>query len=293
MRTKVILDTDIGTDIDDALALAYLLANPECDLLGITTVCGEAVKRAQMASVLCRIAGKRIPIFPGSDDPLIIDQKQTTAPQAAALGTWPRDTDFPDHEALGFLQKTIRANPGEVMLLAIGPLTNIGLLFAMDPDIPRLLKGLVMMCGVFGNKAPGCGPLEFNAILDPHATAVAYRHSVRLHRSIGLDVTTQVRMPANEARKRLTHPLLRPVADFAEVWFTHADGITFHDPLAAVTLFDPDVCTYERGTVEVELASPRLAGACLWTPDAGSGPHEVAFGVDPQRFFTRFFSVFD
>lgn len=69
MTLKVLLDTDIGSDIDDAVALAYLLAQPECELLGITTVSGEAAKRAQLASALCKVAGRDIPIFPGREAP--------------------------------------------------------------------------------------------------------------------------------------------------------------------------------------------------------------------------------
>ena len=69
MAQKVLFDTDIGSDIDDAVALAYLLAQPECELLGITTVTGEAVRRAQLASALCLDAGKQVPIFPGQEAP--------------------------------------------------------------------------------------------------------------------------------------------------------------------------------------------------------------------------------
>ena len=68
MAIKLLLDTDIGGDIDDAVCLAYLLAQPECELLGITTVSGEAEKRAMLASVLCKVAGKHIPIFPENAD---------------------------------------------------------------------------------------------------------------------------------------------------------------------------------------------------------------------------------
>src|SRR5690348_11318405 len=82
MSVKVILDTDIGSDIDDALCLAYLLAHPECELLGITTVSGEAEKRAMMASALCKVAGKKAPIFPGAENPLLIKAQQPYAPQA-------------------------------------------------------------------------------------------------------------------------------------------------------------------------------------------------------------------
>ena len=291
MSVKILLDTDIGSDIDDAVALAWLLANSDCELLGITTVTGEAQNRAKLASVICRVAGRSIPIFPGAEAPLLIEQKQKQAPQAAALSRWPHEESFPEGKAVEFLREAIRAHPGEVVLLSIGPLTNIALLFALDPAIPGLLKALVMMCGVFSNRAAGFGPLEWNAMLDPHATAIVYHHAVARHRSIGLDVTSQVAMEAEEVRRRFQTPLLRPVLDFSEVWFRHSGKIIFHDPLAAVSVFDPSVCTFETGTVEVELASPRLAGATLWTPDA-AGRHEAAFEVKKDLFFERYFSVF-
>ncbi len=95
MPIKILLDTDIGTDIDDAVCLAYLLAQPQCELAGITTVTGEVVKRAMMASALCKAAGKNIPIYPGAEEPLLVPQKQTQAQQAVALSRWEHDKDFP------------------------------------------------------------------------------------------------------------------------------------------------------------------------------------------------------
>jgi purine nucleosidase len=81
------------------------------------------------------------------------------------------------------------------------------------------------------------------------------------------------------------------VLDFAEVWFERAETITFHDPLAAVTIFDNGVCSFERGQVDVELASDRLAGLTYWKADA-NGRHEVALTVDAPRFFVHLFSFF-
>jgi len=291
-RDKVLLDTDIGSDIDDAVCLAYLLANPACDLIGITTVTGEAVKRAQMASALCKLAGVDVPIYPGSEVPLLVRQNQPFAPQAEALGKWPHQGRFPEGQAVAFLRDTIRANPGEVTLLTIGPLTNIGLLFRIDPEIPRLLKNLVMMCGVFTNRLAGVGPLEWNAMGDPHATAIVYQSPVAVSRSIGLDVTCQVNMPAEKVREKFQKGLLRPVLDFAEVWFRNLNTVTFHDPLAATTLFEAQICSFERGTVEVELLSHRTKGMTYWMPDE-KGPHEVAITVDSQKFFEHYFSFFE
>lgn len=292
MSVKVLLDTDIGTDVDDAVCLAYLLANPECELLGITTVSGEAVARASMASAMCKVAGKNIPIYPGRGEPLLSIQKQPEAQQASALVRWPHETKFSQGQAVEFMRQTIRANPGEVTLLAIGAMTNVAALFAADEEIPSLLKSLVLMCGVFTSRLAGVGPLEWNALQDPAATAMVYRASPEIHRSIGLDVTCQVTMKAAEVRERFRNdPLLHLVLDFAEVWFKRAEQITFHDPLAAVSIFDEKVCGFERGQVDVELDSKRLAGMTHWQADA-SGKHEIALTVDKQRFFEHYFSFF-
>jgi inosine-uridine nucleoside N-ribohydrolase len=289
--TKILLDTDIGTDVDDAVCLAYLLSHPECELLGITTVTGEAGKRASLASVLCKAAGVDIPIYPGRDQPLQGQQKQPVAQQASALPRWPHETHFPKDEAITFMRRTIRAHPGEVILLTIGPLTNAGLLFSSDPEIPSLLKGLVMMGGIFSDDYPDKDRIEWNLSGDPQATQIVYRAPVRLHRSIGLEVTQQVVLTAGEVRARFTAPLLRPVLDFAEIWFNEFfPSITFHDPLAAATIFDETLCTYAQGTVSVDAIE--RPGRTLFQPDGPHAPHQVAVGVDPQRYFDHFFSVF-
>jgi inosine-uridine nucleoside N-ribohydrolase len=298
-RMKVLLDTDIGSDIDDAVCLAYLLAEARCELVGITTVTGEATKRAMLASALCKVAGKSVPIYPGSESPLVIGQKQPEAPQAAALSRWPHDTEFPLGEAVEFLRRTIRNHPGEVTLLTIGPLTNIAHLFRIDPEIPTLLGALVMMCGVFTDADPK--RVEWNAACDPHAAAIVYDANVRVHRSIGLDVTMQVQMERPEVRRRFETPLLRPVLDFAEVWFKTADRLTFHDPLAAVTIFDDEVCRFRKGTVGVELGASVTVtsgnchavslGRTIWTPGGSAPRHEVALSVSPARFFDHYFST--
>ncbi len=282
---KVLLDTDIGSDIDDAICLAYLLAQPACELLGVTTVSGEPEKRAMLASAICKAASKDVPIFPGAPAPLLIPPHQPLAQQATALDRWPHETHFPEGRAIGFMREVIRSNPGEVTLLAIGPMTNIALLFTLDPDIPRLLKALYMMIGCFGQTRT-----EWNALNDPHATAIVYNARPPMHRSIGLDVTLQVQMEAAEVRRRFQTPLLRPVLDMAEVWFAARPEVTFHDPLAAVSIFDDAVCTYERGQVEVELASARLAGMTHFTRGE-EGAHEVAMQVDAGRFFQAYFDV--
>src|SRR5437764_4515673 len=123
-NVPILLDTDIGSDIDDALCLAYLLRQPRCELLGITTVSGEPEPRARLADAICQAEGRGdIPIHSGSPLPLLRPQRQPEAPQAAVLPRWPHRSNFPPCTAVTFLRDTIRARPGEVTLLAVGPMT--------------------------------------------------------------------------------------------------------------------------------------------------------------------------
>lgn len=295
MTQKILLDTDIGTDIDDAVCLAYLLAHPDCDLSGITTVSGQAVKRAAMADVMCRVAGKNVPIYPGCEYPLIVPVMQSEARQADALVNWAHTTDFRHGHAIEFMRETIRSHPGEITLIGIGAMTNIALLFTIDPQIPSMLKQLVLMCGLFKHHLDRLEPLEWNARQDPHATAIVYNHDVDVHRSISADVTSRVRMPKDEVIRRFSGiRLLEPVLDFAEIFFETSDEVIFHDPLTAATIFDESICEMERGTVEVELHSSRLMGYTHWLPEPFEYPgrHEIAVAVDVERFFETFFSVF-
>jgi inosine-uridine nucleoside N-ribohydrolase len=288
--TKVLLDTDIGTDVDDAVCLAYLLSHPDCELLGITTVTGEAEKRASLASVLCQAAGKDIPIYPGADHPMSGEQRQRIAQQAAALPRWSHETNFPKGQAVEFLADTIRSHPGEVTLLTVGPLTNAGLLFSTYPDVADLLGGLVMMGGNFDEARPEGQQIEWNIAGDSLASEITYKAPVRLHRSLGLNVTQQVMMSADDVREKFTAPLLRPVLDMAEIWFAgFYPFITYHDPLAAATIFKPDLCAYEQGTVTIEKADK--PGKTLWQPGGYEAPHQVAMTVDVDRYFEHFFKI--
>ena len=295
----ILLDTDIGSDIDDALALAYLLRQPRCELLGITTVSGEPDKRAALADAVCRAGGRDdVPIHVGTDSPLLGSQHQPHAPQAEALaaGRWPHRTFGKDNTAIGFLRDTIRARPGGVTLLCIGPLTNIALLFALHPEMPSLLKGLVMMGGWYFDRPQP----EWNIRCDPHAAARIFAAPVPGLMAAGMDVTRQCRLPADECRRRLAQAggPLAPVADFAEVWFRDTPHITFHDPLAAALLFEPSLCQWEAHRVTVELVSPHRRGQTFpaWhdrhsPEDTAARPHQLAASVDESAFFAHYFEV--
>lgn len=120
----VLFDTDIGSDFDDALALAYLLRHPRCELSGITTVTGEVAKRAALVQVLCETAGRSdIPIHRGASSPLG-GPGQPHVPRYDSVRDLPLRLDWPENTAVAFLRDSILSRPGELTLLSIGPLTS-------------------------------------------------------------------------------------------------------------------------------------------------------------------------
>lgn len=293
-QTPVLLDTDIGSDIDDALALTYLLAHPQCELVGITTVTGDVAKRAALAEWICSVAGRNdVPIFPGLASPLLLGPGQPFVPQYDAIEDTTlidRYRDVGAYRAISFLSETIRSRPGEITLLAIGPMTNIATLFTYDPELIGMLKQVVFMCGAFGlaEATPG---LEWNSICDPVASAIAFRQAKNLL-SVGLDVTMKCQATTDECRQKFgTHQgPTEVILKMAEVWFRDNELVTFHDPLAAANIFLPDLCMTDIGTVEVTTNLGPELGKTSWRSHGG-GDHSICTSVDPVRFFNEYFSV--
>jgi len=293
-RLPVILDTDIGSDIDDAVALAYLLRQPRCELVGITCVSGQVLDRARLASAVCHAAGRDdVPIHVGAEASLLRGVRQPRAAQAEALAQLAHRDFYPAATAIEWLRETIHSRPGEITLLSIGPLTNVALAFAVDPELPALLGGYMAMAGRFlPHEAPG-GFVEWNVFCDPEAGAMVYQRAADGMRSVGLDVTMRCQLAADEVRARFQRAggPLTPTLAMAEVWFRHGHQVTFHDPLAAACLFEPDLCTWREGTVEVETHGEHTAGLTHFRPGGDPVRHQVAATVDAARFFAHYFEV--
>ncbi|RHR20466.1 nucleoside hydrolase [Clostridium sp. AF19-22AC] len=311
-KEKIIVDTDIGQDMDDACAIAYLCAHPDAEIVGITTVTGDAVPRARLVSSVCNAMGKPdIPIYPGLETCILKEQHQAFCPQNHLLESWPHKTEFPEREALYFMQQTIRENPGEIILAGIGPLSNIGVLFQMDPELPSLLKGIYLMNGIFQKYdlqtwtkkhndnsfsiATNGRNLEWNTCIDPYASAIVFEHTAKTFRVIGEDMTHQVVLSPEEFRDTLARKLPKILVEMSDAWIDYdplaARKLTYHDPVAVTTIFNDKVCKFIRGNVGIETISPSLRGFSTFEEDP-DGKHEIAYEVDPQEFFDEFSKVF-
>ena len=239
-RMKVILDTDIGTDIDDAWALGYALKSPSFQLLGVTVTDADTAQRAKLACKLLYRLGR-------TDVPVAIGRKTAAIPpdRIDYQFTWAEDfqTDKPvSIPAVEFLADTIRKNPGEVTLIAVGPLQNIGDLVRRYPDVVPLVKRVVLMSGSIGPNAWSSSAVaEWNVKLAiPEAQAVyAASWPVTI---VPLDSTTYMRLE-NQEREKLRAartPLVLALEALLRLWSDEPTSrMTLHDQMAVAEAQHP------------------------------------------------------
>jgi len=194
---NVIIDTDPG--IDDAQAIAFALAHPEINLLGLTSVFGNATIdiTTNNALGLLELFGRPdVPVAQGADRPLV--QERLASPDFVHGKDGLGNTNMPkldrqaiDERAAEFIVRMVNAQPGEVTLVAIGPLTNIAHAVVLDPSLPSKTKELVIMGGTVdepGNVSPVA---EANFLGDPHAADIVLAHDWPAT-IMGLDVTHKI-----------------------------------------------------------------------------------------------------
>lgn len=232
-RMKVILDTDIGTDIDDGWALGYALKSPSFELLGVTVSDADTPQRARLAcKLLHRLGRTDVPVAVGRKTPAVpvdrIDYQFTWAEDFVAYKPV-------SASAVEFLADTIRKNPGQITLIAVGPLQNIGDLVRLHPDVIPMVKRVVLMSGSVGPNASSPTPLaEWNVKLAiPEAQAV-YSAAWPLT-IVPLDSTTYVRLedPERDALRKAGTPLVIALEALLRLWADRPTSrMTLHDQLA-------------------------------------------------------------
>jgi inosine-uridine nucleoside N-ribohydrolase len=232
-RMKVVLDTDIGTDIDDAWALGYALKSPTFDLLGVTISDADTTQRAKIACKLLHRLGR-------TDVPVAVGRKTPAVPVDRVDYQFAWAEDFREYApvatpAVDFLANIIRRNPGEVTLIAVGPLQNIGDLVQKHPDVIPLVKRIVLMSGSIGANYYGPAPVaEWNVKLAiPEAQAVysaAWPVTI-----VPLDSTSYVRLEDGERAglQKTGTPLAIALETLLRLWTEGPDTrMTLHDQLA-------------------------------------------------------------
>jgi len=315
---RVIIDTDPG--VDDALAILLALRSPELKVEAITPVAGNVTLDFTLPNALrlVEIAGRTdVPVAAGASHPLV--RNLITASYVHGNNGL-AGVDFPAPKikavaetATEIIRRIVRANPGEITIVAVGPLTNVATALRADPELAGMLRSIVIMGGSLsgGNVTPAA---EFNLYADPEAARIVFDAGVPLT-MVGLDVTRKVlftpehlkvleagKTPSSQAAARIMgatiqnlnrgpHPMLEAM----------------HDPLTVAYLIDPEILSLRDYYVEVETQGEFTAGETVgysYAParrseslstasPAPSSPAEepfrpnakVAVGVDPERFF--------
>ncbi len=255
----IVLDTDIGDDIDDALALALVLNSPEIDLQGITTVFGDTQKRAQLARHILSTFGREdIPIAIGFGKPLQQRHPPSGVTQAAILGDklYNEDT-FSALSGPEFIVQQALKHTGKLTLVCIGPLTNVALALLIEPRISTAIRSVVMMGGSSGLPLP-----EWNVRSDVKAAHMVLGSGIPIT-LIGLNVTTRCQLRKQDieqlrksttARAQLLYQLVTLWQQHRPRW--HPSLPYLHDPLTIAALCVPELLTWQDTPVQVIMRGP-------------------------------------
>jgi inosine-uridine nucleoside N-ribohydrolase len=299
---KVVWDMDPG--IDDALALILALKSPEVEILGITTVAGNAsleMTTANARRVLEYFEIERIPVAMGAEHPLTRPLEHALSCHGSdGLGNCglphPRLPVHPD-KAWDFLARLVLDTPDEITLIATGPLTNVAHAFKLHPELPRHLASMVLMGGAHGLTPHGKGNrtpfAEFNIWQDPEAAAIVFDSTTNIF-AVGLDVTMDPATCLNGQhleRIRMTDtPAARLVARLLEYEIEHHDCCRMHDPLTLAVLLDDSLFDFTLAGVEVVEGNGWDRGTTHTLPSGSSELIHLASAVDGPSFVELFLS---
>jgi inosine-uridine nucleoside N-ribohydrolase len=247
--SKVIFDTDIGDDIDDAYALGLLLRSPEVQVVGVTTAFQDTHLRARLVTRFLSAAGRSdVPVYEGP---------KTAGKSHFTQGKWAEgspDRSYPD--AIEFVLDTIRRSPGEITLVAVAPLTNVGVLIRRDPETFRKLKRVVLMggsvaLGYGGKKEP---EVEWNIFNDVAAAKALFGAGVPLY-VMPLDSTEIPLGPERQAelfakKTGMTEALEELTVEWSAA--TKHTSETLFDVVAAAYAVKPEICPMTPMRIEVD-----------------------------------------
>jgi purine nucleosidase len=303
MPKPILFDTDPG--IDDACAILLALASPELSLEGLSIVHGNcSLDQATIntLSVLELANAGHIPVARGCELPLV--QPSLLAPETHgntglgyALLPEPRDQPIVQHGS-DFLIQKIMSSPGEITLVAIGPLTNVALAIRQEPRIVQAVKEVIVMGGAIRYEGNTTALAEFNTYVDPHAAHIVY-HSGMPITLVPLDVTYQCILTPEDVHKmrQVESPITKFVEDATRFYmefhdeFQSIQGCVINDPLALALTFAPELCTYRELPVDVDISGGISMGKTIGDfYNYGKRPAnmKVALGVRARDFIDLF-----
>ena len=275
-KYKLFIDTDMGGDVDDALALTAALRCPEVQLVGLSTVYLRPHWRAKVAGgILDRCGARNVPVSVGCGRPIAGAWDEKNIPDTGVTPEKP--VPLSDLHGSDLLLRCAAENPG-MSILAIGPLTNVTLALMKDPETLRGCK-LYIMGGRLFNAQP-----EWNILCDPEAADIVFRSDLEI-RLVPFDVTALCQFSQQEVDTFAGteyRDFLRGMMNA----FTKKFGFLpmMHDPMALAMLVKPELFTFERRQIAVELRGSMTRGTLVDYGPKGDGNVLAAVKVDQDAF---------
>jgi purine nucleosidase len=289
----ILLDTDVGTDVDDAIAIGLLLAAPELDPRALTTVSGDVTVRARIAKKLLTLGGRAdLPVAAGVREPIL---RRRNFFWLGHEGQAIVDDDEPlplaPAHAVDLLIDTVRREQPHVV--TIGPLSNLAVAIMKEPAIIAAIPHLTLMGGVVG-RAPDFPQSEYNLGSDAEAARLVLSAGIPTT-LIPLDVTLRVFFTTAELARLRTSPsrFVQTLCAAIEVWapihasffaskrtFDPTTVAFLHDPLTLAVVFDRSLVTLERRRLRPTISDDVFQ----LVADADAAEIEVAVAVDAPRF---------
>lgn len=297
----------LSSGVDDALAILYALASPELEVLGITTCFGNVdVDTATYNTLaLVELAGADVPVYRGSDKPLLRDWSGPVPWIHGDDGMGnvhlpkPKRQAEPEH-AVSFIRRMLETYPGEVTVIPVARFTNLARALHGMPEFATLVKRVVFMGGAAFCPGNVTAVAEANVWGDPEAAEIVLQSGAKLT-MVGLDVTMQAWLTDEQlAQLDAALPYAKPLAD-AVSFYMHAYGeigrargsfgCALHDPLAVALVEDPTFCEVKPYYVRVETNGHHTDG--MTVVDArviADQPQnvDVCISLDVPRFLERF-----
>ena len=273
----VILDTDIGTDVDDLMALALIFGSPSIELLGVTTVYGDTALRGRMTKRIAEIADVSVPVHAGESDTLSGRDIWWAGHEARLYDDLGRHT-LDGADAVGHLIDTVCAAPGTVDVIAIGPLTNIAAAIRRDPRFAGAIRHLWVMGGSFSDEDEP----EHNFRSDATAAEIVFAAGIPTTVA-GLEITRLITMGSDAlARMSAAGELGRVIdAEIRQWWeFWGTEWNVPHDPVTVLTLTQPELMEFSPdGRIEI-LRGEETEGVSRFHP--GGGKTRIVTGLDAE-----------
>lgn len=301
---RVLIDTDPG--VDDSMAILFAFRSPELQIEGLTTVYGNSgtAVTTENALRLVELAGRpEVPVAAGAESPLLrpFQGEGWRVHGRNGLGgvDFPPPTGTPDpRRAATMIVETIMASPGEITLIALGPLTNLAIAVALEPRIAEQVHEVVLMGGAVNGRGNASATSEANIRNDPEAAQIVFQAGWPVT-MVGLDVTRQsVITPEFIERLRAAG---NPHTDFIVAIVRHyqrfyhevtgREGFPCHDSSAVAYVIDPSLFQTERLHVEVETVSPLHFGQTVADRrdrSEATANINVCTGVDSDRFLALY-----